>query len=324
MKKIILVFLFVYAFGPLFGQDFSSPQDGNLFIETESPFIPERIQIYDDGQILIEKNIILNNDRIYANAPNQPRFDITNRTINTDLAWIDDTTCVALTGNSERYAHGILGDKIESTGFAVYKDGKVVSQFELSNDRVFETLRPLVADLIPENPGKEIILTSSNEREGARVDIYSQSGLFIGQSSPIGRGYRWLHILGVAPFNDTQRPYLAIVKTPHINGTLELLHWNGESLETEISLKNVSTHQIRSSNLNMALLINMDNTSDSELLIPSFDFRNLLVIKFKDNELKVIKKFELPKRISTNIYYDEGNSTSVWLGLSDGSIVNIE
>ena len=323
MKKLMLILLFSFSLSLLVGQDLSTPKDGNLFTNTISPFIPGKMEMYDDDKILNERNLVLRNERIYENVLSGINIAIPNRTLNTDIVWINNETYVVLTGNSDRYPHGILGDKIESTGFAVYTDSKMVSSYELPTNRVFETLRPLAADIIPENPGSEIILTSSNDSEGARVEVYSQGGVLLGKSSSIGRGYRWLHILGAAAFSDSQKKYIAIVKTPHINGVLELLYWNGESLESEVSLNNISTHQIGSSNLNMALLINMDGSSESELLIPTFDFRNLVVIKYMGNELQVIKRFKLPGRIATNLYFDNDNPASVWIGLSNGSIVRI-
>ena len=308
----------------LFGQDFSTPEDGNLFIDLASPFIPGQMEVYENAAVLIEGHLILANDRIYGKAQNRINIDNTERTLNTDIAWINDESYVVLTGESQNYPHGILGDKVESRGFEVYTRGLLAGKYELPDNRVFETLRPLIADIIPDNPGEEIILTSSNIDEGARVEVYSQKGEFIGNSDPIGRGYRWLHILGAAAFNETPKKYIAIVKTPHIKGSLELLYWNGESLESEVSLSsNLSTHHIGSSNLNMALLLNMDSRNGSELLIPSSDFRKLLVIKYSGKELKVIRTFELPGRISSNIYFDNADPPSIWIGLSNGMIVRI-
>lgn len=324
MKRVLLVLIFTYGISLLMGQDYSTPKDGNLLINDSSPFVPENMEIYNDDEVLVKRNLVLKNNRIYENVLGEVSLDIPNRTLNTDIVWINNDTFVALTGNSERYLHGILGDKIESTGFEVYKNGQMTCKYELPNNSVFETLRPLIVELVPENPGKEIILTSSNEDDGARVEVYSQTGLLIGQSPPIGRGYRWLHVLGGAPFNNPQKMYIVIVKTPHLNGILELLSWNGSNLESEVTLSNnLSTHQIGSSNLNMALLINMDSNDDPEFLIPTSDFRNLLVIKYEESKLTVIKKYELPGRIVTNIYFEEGNSAAIWIGLSNGSIVKI-
>jgi hypothetical protein len=300
----------------------STPRDGNLYIEAFD-FSGNRTEVYSDHKVLEKRELLFGNNRIYASDREQKIDVYKNQTPGSDIVWIDEVTSVVLTGSTSDYPHGILGDRIESTGFAVYRDNNLISKYELPKGRVYETLRATVAELILENEGQEIILTSSDHFNGSRVDVYSLSGELLGVSDSIGRGFRWLHVLGVAEFSDTDEKYLAIVKTPHIGGRLELLHWNGQALETVSAFNNVSTHRIGSANLNMAMLLNMDNSAGAEILIPTMDFRTLLVIKYVGGRLKEVDRFELPGVLSTNIFYDKGYHAYLWLGLNNGKIVRI-
>jgi len=89
------------------------------------------------------------------------------------------------------------------------------------------------------------------------------------------------------------------------------------------SFSYVSTHQIGSNNLNMAVSSNFDGREGPELLIPSSDFRSLLVIKYHGDQVEIINEFVLPGRLSTNIYLENTIIPSIWVGTDNGLIVNI-
>ncbi|MBT3275808.1 MAG: hypothetical protein HN368_21845 [Spirochaetales bacterium] len=322
-KTVTKIILLLFSSTLIFSIDPSTPDDGNLYREISGSFLPNNIVIYDNDSILNESGIVIENDRLFRSDKKDIDYAIKNRALGSDISWINDETFVVLTGNSDRYSHGILGDNVEATGFEVYDNSSQISNFEVPSNRVFETLRPLIADVIPENPGVEIILTSSNHLEGSRIEIYSQEGEFLGNSDSIGRGFRWLHVIAAAPFSSNSKQYIAIVRTPHINGILELYFWNGNHLVKEASTGNVSTHQIGSDNLNMALVSNFDSTPGPEFLIPSFDFRSLVIIKYTFGELSEVKRFDLPGRIATNIFFDNIQSNSIWVGLANGKIVRL-
>jgi hypothetical protein len=304
-------------------QDYSTPQNGNLYIEGSIEFSPNRMEIYPNAEVLKKQNLVLEENRIYSNTIERRNIVNTNKTKGSDKVWINQERYVILTGNSAEYPHGILGDSIESTGFEVYDGENLIVKYELPKGRVFETLRATIAEIVSENKGKEIILTSSDKENGSRVDIYSQSGELLGVSSPIGRGFRWLHILGVGRFDNSNNQYIAIVKTPHIGGKFEMLSWRDGSLKSEALIDGVSTHKIGSDNLNMGLLIDTDAYGSSEIIVPSQNYRNLLIIKFSNKRLKVLRKFELSSAIVTNLYYDNAGTPSVWFALDNGKVVRI-
>lgn len=307
----------------IFGDDYSTPLDGNLTIKLENPFIPDNITTYSDYTILDEHNISFKYSRIYRHIDRPDSIELHDKTINSDVVWVDDETYIILTGNSNSYPHNILGDSIESTGFKVYRNDKLYLEYNLPIGRVFETLRPLVADIILDNTGVEIILTSSDINNGSRVDVFSLSGELLSSSEPIGRGFRWLHVLGVMTQGEFNKPYLSIVKTPHIGGILELLSWNGKELSVEASAYNLSTHKIGSDNLNMALQLSFKDNMNSLIIVPSRDFRTILIITYRDKRLEVLRRIPLPGILSTNLFFDNNENPSIWFALTNGKIVQL-
>lgn len=322
MRKVLFLFAMLVSVLPLWPGDLSTPRNGNLFAETERPFRPDRMTVFKAAS-WVNPNIQMVGGRLIQRNINSDIPLVENRTPNTDIIWIDDSKFIVLTGETGSYAHGILGDRIESTGFAIYQGEDPIIEYELPEGRVFETLRPLIEDIVPENPGAEIIITSSDDVVGSRVEVYSLEGKFLGSSQPIGKAFRWLHVIGATSFGDPQKKYVVQVRTPHIGGTLELLSWDGQSLEVEASFRKVSTHKIGSDNLNMALIMGTKGSADAELYVPSFDFRSLLVIGFSNGLLVEKRKFDLPQRLSTNILFDGSSPPSLWMGTTDGSIISI-
>ena len=320
--KISLLILIIFT-SSLHADDPSTPNDGNLYIAQEGTFHPERITIYHNNQILTDYQLTLDHNRIIKKNDVPSSTLPENATTGSNMAWINEKSYVILTGSSSRYQHGILGDTIESTGFEIYKNNSLTAKYELQYEEVFETLRPLTADVVLENPGPEIILTTSNQYTGSRIEIYSLNGILLGASDPIGRSYRWLHIIAAAPFGNNDKPAIAVVKTPHINGTLELYIWNGKKLSVEAALTDVSTHQIGSDNLNMALVMDLDGRTSPELLVPSVNFSQLYVIKYQNKKLRVIRTFDLPAQLATNILYTYTGEPSIWMGLTNGQIVRL-
>jgi hypothetical protein len=97
-----------------------------------------------------------------------------------------------LTDGNTKYKHGILGDTVEAGGFAIIDTNEkpaVRHQFSLKGNNVFETLMPLWTD-INHDYKNEIILTKSDSRSGAQLQIYTEDGKLIAASDPIGRGFR--------------------------------------------------------------------------------------------------------------------------------------
>jgi hypothetical protein len=203
------------------------------------------------------------------------------------------------------------------------KNGVETARFELPGDSVFETLRPTIVDLIPENRGEEILLTVSDSNSGSRISVFSLEGKLLGSSDPIGRGFRWLHLLAAAEFGIDNVKSIAVVRTPHIGGIIQFYEWYGNRLVMVTSQGNLSTHQIGSDNLNMALASDFDGVDGAELILPTNNYTELVVVKLEDGAIRIIDRFKLPGRLKTNIYFDGESPSSILVGVESGEFVNI-
>ena len=65
---IQLLFLMLWSLSSqVFGVDYSTPKDGNLYIESSTKFVPKKTSIYSDKSILERKNMDLE-DAIFLAA----------------------------------------------------------------------------------------------------------------------------------------------------------------------------------------------------------------------------------------------------------------
>ena len=107
-----------------------------------------------------------------------------------------------LTEGTRRYPHGALGDKVEAGGAAVVevRDGvRVLFRISLPSTSVAEGIAPIWADL-DDDRTREIVLTVSDARHGARIEAYDEAGRFLASGPAPGQGNRWRHQIAVAPF----------------------------------------------------------------------------------------------------------------------------
>ncbi len=153
-----------------------------------------------------------------------PDGDITYGNRNIKAAW--------LTGTTRRYDHGVLGDDIEATGMAIELAGGRRLELKLGPQSVFEDRLARLADL--DGDGKdEIIAVRSYLDKGAALAVAKpgpQGLRIIAETWPIGIPHRWLNSVGVGNFDGNGRAQVALVKTPHIGGKLEIYALESGSL----------------------------------------------------------------------------------------------
>lgn len=195
-----------------------------------------------------------------------------------------------LTDPTTRYAHGALGDVIEAGGFAIERDGKIIS-FKLDENHVFEDRRVRLAD-IDSDQKPEAIIIRANLNKGAAIAIYDISGSTIklkAESKNIGIANRWLNIAGIANFTGSGELMIAAVITPHLTGTLTLFKLSGKTLTPITSIDGYTNHINGSRNLDLAKLSDKNNDGAIDITLPVFGEKTLATISFKDGKAQVLK-----------------------------------
>ncbi len=242
------------------------------------------------------------------------------------IATIANTDDVASAWYSEptgRYTHGVLGDAIEAGALKIKTPRGETKTFRLPRTEVFEDLTPRLADL--DDDGRtEIITILSSVTQGASLAIFGVSGNALvkqAQSSFIGRSNRWLNIAETGNFTKSFTPEIALVKTPHIGGTLQFYKYQSGNLILIVSARSFSNHVIGSTELRLSTQTDLDGNGSADLVIPSADRRSLLVLGFTSTGLIELARVAMPAAIDKAIGVEgSGSSTRFLVGLEDGKI----
>lgn len=206
-----------------------------------------------------------------------------------------------LTGPTERYGHGVVGDRVEASGvvFVSLDTQEVVSRVTLESD-VFEGLVGMFADLDSDGTD-EFIMTVSNAETGARLVVFDQEGQVVAESEPIGQGGRWRHQLAAGPFGPDGEIELVDLRTPHIRGVVEYFRMREGRLDLVASMGGYSSHMIGSRNLDMATAFDVDGDGQSELVVPTQARDQLDVLRRVGDGVEVVMSLPLGGILATNL-----------------------
>lgn len=195
-----------------------------------------------------------------------------------------------LSGPTTRYRHGALGDAIEASGLAVeLADGRRLT-FELTDDAVFEDRYPRLADLDGDG-ADEILVVKSYLDRGAALAVLGVVGgrlAILAETPPIGLAHRWLNPIGAADFDGDGATEIALVRTPHIGGTLLLYRWQGGKLTEAYRREGFSNHALSTRELGLSAIVDADRDGIADLAIPGADRRSLRVVTFAGGTFREI------------------------------------
>ncbi len=235
-------------------------------------------------------------------------------------AWLIEPTA--------RYDHAVLGDAIEAGGLRVrLRDGGELD-YRLPADSVFEALRPWVLDL--DGDGRdEIVVVRSYLDAGAALAVYGiRDGeiVWLAETDPIGRPYRWLNPAGVGDFDGDGGLELAYVETPHIGGILHILSFDGGRWHREGSLPGFSNHAMGSRALGLAAVRDLDGDGAEDLLLPAAGRRRLRIVSFAGGNFRELGEISHRAAIVTDfqVHDRDGNGRpDIAYGLADGTLVEL-
>jgi hypothetical protein len=236
----------------------------------------------------------------------------------------EEDRLLVLGRRTTRYEHGVLGDAVEAGSILLiqtYPSTALVSEIQLPEHEVFEGVGPIWADLNGDGV-REILATVSDREQGAYLAIYSEKGQMLARSSAIGRAFRWRHQITVADFLGENEIEIAVVLTPHIGGVLQYFTWEGGQLDLQSEAPGVSSHQIGSRNLDMALTGDFNGDQRLEILMPNADYDVLGAFQREGDEALLEWEIPLGSRLSTNIAgiaFEDGG-VGFGLGLANGVV----
>jgi len=227
---------------------------------------------------------------------------------------------------TDRYPHGALGDDIEGGALMaedLYGRDYVV---RLGPSEVFEDLTPRVVD-IDGDGSNEVVTIRSSVRSGAAVAVYGLSGsrmIELAATEPIGRPNRWLNIAGIADFTGNGQLDIAIVKTPHIGGRLEILAWSRNELKLADSAEGFSNHVFGSQDQGLSAVASVNGDRIPDLVLPNASRDAMRMVTAAGGKIRDIATLPLPASVVTTIGVLARSPVPAFAtGLDDGSLIGI-
>ncbi|MFC6942228.1 hypothetical protein ACFQE8_19980 [Salinirubellus sp. GCM10025818] len=213
---------------------------------------------------------------------------------------VDDDRVALLAGATDRYDHGALGDGIEGGRLVVLDttgpELRVTGGVEFRGT-VAEGLAPLVA-----GEGATIHVTESDAGSGARQVAYAPTGTRLAAGPSVGQGFRWRHQLCLAPFAPDGIPELAVVRTPHIGGTVEFYRREGSELMIEATESGVSSHALGSRVLDGGFAADVDADGRPELVVPDDARTSLVVVSRTEDGATTTARVPVGGRVTSNLH----------------------
>ena len=233
----------------------------------------------------------------------------------------DGSLDVTLTDPTDRYGHGVLGDRIEAAGFEIRdRCTDEVTNVSLAAPDVVEGTSALLGDADGDGI-HDILVTLANGDDGARLALFRLDGTRLAESDPIGRGNRWRNQLAIAPTGPDGEIEVIDVRTPHIGGTVQYFRVVDERLERVASTSSdYTTHTIGSRNLDLGIVADADLDGHLDVLVLSQDRERLVGFERIDGGVSIIVDRSLDGRAVTNLA-PAADGSALAIGTSDGRLI---
>jgi hypothetical protein len=228
----------------------------------------------------------------------------------------------ALVQPTERYGHGVLGDRVEAGAVQVVRDGVPGSPFGLAAPNVIEAISPMLAD-VDGDGGPEVVVTESNGDDGAALAVWSLDGEPLARSNAIGRGNRWRNLLAVAPVGPGGEIEVVDVRTPHIGGTVEWFRLDGDRLVRVATKAGYTSHVNGSRNLDLGIVADGDGDGRLDVIVPTDSRSELGLLTRTSDGVEIAAQVPLPGRLATNIgaWADPGGHLTIAVGTTDNMLL---
>lgn len=244
---------------------------------------------------------------------------------------------VTLVDPTRDYPHEALGSSTHARSLAITErrapppgpDPKPVpiatARVPAGPDAVFEDRAPRLADL--DGNGTPAILTiRSFAKQGSQLVVIArrEAGWAIAaETPPAGEPARWLNVAAVADFTGTGRPQVALVKTPHADGILQLWSYAGGRLALIAEKAGYSNHAFGQPGQDLAGAVDLAGDGRFDLAVPSLDRGSLAIVRLRGG-LAETARVALPGRAATGLaVLGTGRDTHILIGLENGQVADV-
>lgn len=241
---------------------------------------------------------------------------------------------VSLSDPTGEYRHGALGDAVEAKSVSILErqpvaigpDPKPVptkgAKVTAGDNAVFEDLEPRLADLDRDGAPEIVVVKSLMDQGSSLAVIGRKDGAWtiLAETPPIGQPNRWLNPAAIADFDGDGKTDIALVRTPHLDGVLQLWTFDRGRLTLKHEAKGYSNHALGSTALDNAAAFDLDGDGTAELAIPTLDRGSLAVLSLKGG-IKELRRIALPSPVSRGLaVLGAGKDAHLLVGLEDGRV----
>jgi hypothetical protein len=205
---------------------------------------------------------------------------------------VDSRVYAQYVSPTDKYTHGVLGDRIEAEGLVVVVDG-VFYELELDEDRVFEDIRPRLYDVTGDGE-LEFVTIRTNIETGAGIAIYkiiNDRLVLYASVTEIGSFSRWLNIVVIDDLDNDGIVELVWVETPHIGGILKVAKIHFGLLRVLDEEEQYSNHGLGERNLCMSVLT--DQSNQKVFYVPNQSRNKIVGFSFEDNNFTLFEEIDL-------------------------------
>ncbi len=204
----------------------------------------------------------------------------------------DSTVWAQYAEPTERYTHGILGDRVEAGALVVAANNQII-ELILDQNYVYEDIRPRLYDI--DGDGKlEVITIRSHVDLGAGIAIYKieESTLVEYAYVPeIGIRNRWLNVVAINDLDNDGIVELVWIETPHIGGILKVVKILEGKLTAVSEARQYSNHAIGETNLCLSVVV--ENPNEKLVYVPDQTRTKIAGFVFISNQLVLVDLIDI-------------------------------
>lgn len=185
---------------------------------------------------------------------------------------------------TNRYPHGVLGDKVEAGTLRVRTAGGAVLSYVLPENAVFEDLNPRVQDIDGDGLDEVILVKSHLQFGSCLVAFGIREGrlVVLAETPPMGKAGLWLNPVGVADVDGDGRREVLVVLSPHDGGTLIEYNFDGSSFTSGHSVPGGSNHVAGRRAQGMSALMDVNGDGIPDVVLPAADRRSIRAFAFDE------------------------------------------
>jgi len=216
-----------------------------------------------------------------------------------------------LSDRTERYRHGILGDKIEASALTVVTVAPnalaIRFRYVVRAPAVIEDLIPIVAP-VGEGRRPALVVVKSAPRQGSSVLVlgWREMGLEpLAEGPTFGLSNRWVHVIGAADVTGDGIPELLAVNTPHFSGVLVAYERHAASLIPLAKALGYSSHVLGSRNQDQAVIADMSGNGRLEVILPRQSRDVLAALELSNGRWEERWALQLVGPVQSNLLVDD-------------------